>query len=86
MVKIWEKQNFHSKVILSAEEFSALNLLLEEYRSGSLGVTGFAAELAEMISHGEKVKDAPEQGKWLRTCVIFLSLPSLFSGVFRAGK
>ena len=43
-------------VLLSPVEFGSLGVLLDEYRVRStIGVDGFTAGVADIISHGEKV-------------------------------
>ncbi len=43
-------------VLLSPVEFGSLGVLLDEYRvRGTIGVDGFTAGVADIISHGEKV-------------------------------
>ena len=42
-------------VLLNSEEFSALALLLDEYRSRSIGVSEFTSDLSQMLSDNEKV-------------------------------
>ncbi len=44
-------------VLLSDEEFSALGVLLDEYRAGDMDVEEFTASLASIISNGQKVGD-----------------------------
>ena len=44
-----------AQVLLTSGEFSALNLLLDDYISGSIRVEEFSDELLQMFAGGEKV-------------------------------
>lgn len=44
-----------AQVLLNRNEFSALSLLLDEYRTGGIGIEEFASGLSQIIADGEKV-------------------------------
>lgn len=45
-----------AQVLLTSGEFSALNLLLDDYISETIGVEEFSDELLQMFAGGEKVR------------------------------